>query len=272
MQVRLRATAFSLGATIAAGVSQDSASRLSDSSYSVLSSEDLFDVDDITHGSGGSLTPMSDSMDSEALTTEGHALGTVVSDSCGLSTVYPPSVYPDARIDAYMFAPCGFSANGVIPAPSAASKPTLASPSTTMPAGTDMINNKQVLVHGVHYFTVHVTPEPDCSFASFETNVPGGQKGRQTADIVKHVVDIFRPGRFSVTLFEAKSSLKDDHVVAGGSFRAAADSDGKPRLERISGYRRIDKIVHDFEDYDLIFRYYEREGWIGDGEARLGEA
>ena len=51
------------------------------------------------------------------LTTEGHALGTVVSESCGLSDVYPKSKFPDARIDAYLFTPCGFSANGVVPAP-----------------------------------------------------------------------------------------------------------------------------------------------------------
>ena len=52
----------------------------------------------------------------EGVTTEGHALGTVVSDTCGLSAVYPTSIYPDARIDAYLFEPCGFSANGVVPA------------------------------------------------------------------------------------------------------------------------------------------------------------
>ncbi|OAA55510.1 S-adenosylmethionine decarboxylase [Niveomyces insectorum RCEF 264] len=244
------------------GAIQDNVSRLSDSSYSVLSSEELFDVDDVVHNSGGLSTPMSEGMDQEALTTEGHTLGTAVSENCGLSNVYPTSIYPDARIDAYMFAPCGFSANGVIPAPLSAPEPTNASTSITVPDEGNM-------VHGVHYFTVHVTPEPNCSFASFETNVPGGQKGRQTADIVKHVVDIFRPGRFSVTIFETKGSSKDSFNVANGNH---VNPDLKSRLERVSGYRRIDRIVHDFEDYDLIFRYYEREGWVGDGEARLGEA
>ena len=47
------------------------------------------------------------------LTTEGHALGTVVSDNCGLSSVYPKSKYTDSRIDAYLFTPCGFSAKTV---------------------------------------------------------------------------------------------------------------------------------------------------------------
>lgn len=272
----------------AAAVTQDKGGhgheKMSDSTYSVLDAEDLFDVDDLHNlddgkanegaTSGGSLTPLSehvDSFDLEALTTEGHALGTVVSDSCGLSDVYPQSVYPDARIDAYMFSPCGFSANGVIPAaPKDEPSEILESAETSSVSTSDSGPG----VQGNHYFTVHVTPEPSCSFASFETNVPGGQKGRHTADIVNHVVEIFRPGRFSVTLFEAKDKAaglsKDPYFLANDNLVTANMAKNK-RLERIPGYRRIDRIVHDFEDYDLIFRFYEREGWVGDGEARLGE-
>ncbi|KAK0636017.1 S-adenosylmethionine decarboxylase proenzyme-like protein [Bombardia bombarda] len=187
----------------------------------------------------------------DSLTTEGHALGTAVSQNCGLSDVYPTSIYPDARIDAYLFSPCGFSANGVVPAP-----PT-ADDSHTKAA---------------HYFTVHVTPEPNCSFASFETNVPGGQRGRETADVIEHVVGIFRPGRFSVTLFEAKGKSADSSSrVDDDEPRPVFGDAAKQRMERIQGYRRIDRIVHDFEDYDLVFRFYERDGWVGEGGARVGE-
>ncbi|KAK5652135.1 hypothetical protein OQA88_10777 [Cercophora sp. LCS_1] len=183
-------------------------------------------------------------------TSEGHALGTVVSDTCGLSDVYPKSVFPDARIDAYLFSPCGFSANGVVPAP----------PST------EASDTK-----AAHYFTVHVTPEPNCSFASFETNVPGGQKGRDTVDVIEQVVNIFRPGRFSVTLFEAKGKLLPGAQTDEDDRRRSWGAAVKQRMERINGYRRIDRIVHDFEDYDLVFRFYEREGWVGDRVARVGE-
>ena len=185
----------------------------------------------------------------EELTTEGHALGTVVSDSCGLSDVYPKSKYPDSRIDAYLFTPCGFSANGVIPAPDGAT--------------------------GTHYFTVHVTPEPNCSYASFETNVPACQKGRETAEIVQHVVDIFKPGRFTVTLFEAKASYEDkvgcdlDALFEIKALeRQAARRHAK--MDHITGYRRVDRIVHDLDGYDLVFRYYERNDWKG-GAPRIGE-
>lgn len=182
----------------------------------------------------------------EELTTEGHALGAVVSQSCGLCDIYPTSVYPDARVDAYLFSPCGFSANGVIPAPPSALGDRNAS---------------------AHYFTAHVTPEPDCSFASFETNVPGGQSGRTTGEIIEHLVDILQPGRFSVTLFEAKGK-------GAKAYSMGDDKSGRPStklVESVRGYRRIERIVHDFEDYDLVFRFYEREDWAGGNAARVGE-
>ncbi|KAI9887367.1 MAG: spermidine resistance protein [Watsoniomyces obsoletus] len=204
----------------------------------------------------------------DVLTTEGHVLGTVVSETSGLSDIYPSSRYPDARIDAYLFTPCGFSANGVIPAPASASSRegnTKAAPATT------------------HYFTVHVTPESHCSYASFETNVPGRQTGRETAEVVEHVLNIFRPGRFSVTLFEAKSNNNNNvhaNVVGGPGVGGVFNENGNAlaaaarrsaRMESIKGYRRVERIVHDLDGYDLVFRYYEREGWKGGAPPRLGE-
>lgn len=168
----------------------------------------------------------------EELTTEGHTLGTVVSEACGLSEVYPTTKYPDARIDAYLFTPCGFSANGVVPSPGDAGS--------------------------THYFTVHVTPEPQCSYASFETNVPARQTGRETVDVVAQVVKIFKPGRFSVTLFEAKDDDEAPSKIKDKS------------MDVIQGYRRIDRVVHDLEGYELVFRHFERLDFMG-GAPRLGE-
>ena len=176
----------------------------------------------------------------EELSTEGHALGTVVAETCGLADVYPTFKYPDAIIDSYLFTPCGFSANGVVPAPNASSDNS-----------------------ATHYFTVHVTPEPQCSYASFETNVPMRQSGRQTADLVEQVVKIFRPGRFSVTFFEAKPRDGDDHSLKMKQRGA--------RMEALEGYRRVDRIVHDLDGYELVFRYYERLDWKGGKPPRLGE-
>ena len=211
--------------------------------------DDTFDVFSNTSSDNmGGLTPDDDVEFHEDLNTEGHALGTVVSEACGLSDVYPTSRYPDARVDAYLFTPCGFSANGVIPAPDQAGTAT-------------------------HYFTVHVTPEPQCSYASFETNVPGRQRGRETSEVIEHVVNIFKPGRFSVTLFEAKANSIDLGLTGHSTLETKISSSGAVRsakMEKIKGYRRAERIVHDFDGYELVFRYYERDGWKG-GAPRLGE-
>ena len=212
---------------------------------------DALDIFSNTSSENGEYSSDEEDMFPSELTTEGHALGTVVSESSGLANVYPTSKYPDARIDAYLFTPCGFSANGVIPAP-------------TGPKATN-------------YFTVHVTPEPHCSYASFETNVPSHQTGRETAEVIEQVVSIFKPGRFSVTLFETKPSLahimscngdNEGDAIRLGHMKAAAKK--SVRMENIRGYRRVDRIVHDLDGYELVFRYYERFDWEG-GAPRLGE-
>jgi S-adenosylmethionine decarboxylase len=230
----------------------DHASAVAESQYRYTrsGSGDLVDVFSSTSSDNGEFASDEEAYPEE-LTTEGHALGTVVSDSCGLSDVYPKGKYPESRIDAYLFTPCGFSANAVVPAPEGET--------------------------GTHYFTVHVTPEPNCSYASFETNVPALQKGRDTAEIVSNVVDIFKPGRFSVTLFEAKSTFEEkenDATDAEALFEIKALERKALRrsakMEAIKGYRRVDRIVHDLDGYDLVFRYYERHDWKG-GAPRIGE-
>ena len=213
------------------------------------SSEPMDEVDVFSNGSDSDLHQGVDQkpQPDESLTTEGHTLGSVISDNCGLADVYPKSIYPDAKIDAYLFGPCGFSANGVVPAP---------------------VSTQDGEKKADHYFTVHVTPEDGFSYASFETNVPGGQKGRATTEIISQVVDIFKPGRFSVTLFEAKGRRANPYGAAGDQIRGLP---GKKLADPVPGYKRVDRILHDFDDYNLVFRFYEKEGWAGDKSARVGE-
>jgi len=241
--------AKSLGDLNATGMQNLSMSGTTAVSASVQ--DETFDVFSNTSSDNGGLTPEDNVAYPDELSTEGHALGTVVSEACGLSDVYPTSRYPDARVDAYLFTPCGFSANGVIPAPDQAGGAT-------------------------HYFTVHVTPEPQCSYASFETNVPERQSGRETAEVIEHVVNIFKPGRFSVTLFEAKAGdceVGDLSQLGDAAIEAQALESAKRRsakMDGLKGYRRIERIVHEFDGYDLVFRYYERNDWKG-GAPRVGE-
>nr|XP_021411194.1 S-adenosylmethionine decarboxylase proenzyme isoform X2 [Lonchura striata domestica] len=72
---------------------------------------------------------------------------------------------PGSVIDATMFNPCGYSMNGM------------------KSDGT--------------YWTIHITPEPEFSYVSFETNIS------QTSydDLIRKVVEVFKPGKFVTTLF-----------------------------------------------------------------------
>ena len=66
------------------------------------------------------------------------------------------------------------------------------------------------------YFTIHITPQPDCSYVSFETNYP--QKDYR--GLINKVLRIFKPGRVLLTLFANQVSgnkgARSDNVVAHG--------------------------------------------------------
>jgi S-adenosylmethionine decarboxylase len=72
-------------------------------------------------------------------------------------------IFPHMQTDEFMFEPCGYSVNAISDANGS-------------------------------YFTVHVTPEPHCSYASFETNHPSFLEN----GLIEKVLRIFRPGRFSI--------------------------------------------------------------------------
>jgi len=50
------------------------------------------------------------------------------------------------------------------------------------------------------YYTIHVTPQASCSYVSFETNI----KLSGYHEMVKRVLDVFKPDNFIVTLFSSK--------------------------------------------------------------------
>lgn len=60
-------------------------------------------------------------------------------------------------------------------------------------------------------FTVKVTPEPDFSYASFETNV----RLPDYNDVVREVLEVFRPRKFTMTLFAEKTGMEDIKEVGG---------------------------------------------------------
>jgi len=90
--------------------------------------------------------------------TEKFTDSKTVTREVGLSDIFPHML-----TDEIMFDPCGYSVNAISNANGS-------------------------------YFTVHVTPEPHCSFVSFETNHPNFVEDR----LIEKVLQIFRPGRFSI--------------------------------------------------------------------------
>lgn len=86
-------------------------------------------------------------------------------------------ILPGAVIDDWLFEPCGYSMNALLP-------------------------------DGI-YFTIHITPEEDFSYASFETNAPM----RNYTDLIKKVLGIFKPKKFIVSLLANEDSAACDYSL-----------------------------------------------------------
>jgi len=80
------------------------------------------------------------------------------------------SLCPGALIDEAAFTPCGYSMNA--------------------------------LLHDA-YTTIHITPEPQCSYVSFETNT----SLENYDSLVRNVLGVFRPRRFVLTMFGVEAAM-----------------------------------------------------------------
>ncbi|KAI8969247.1 adenosylmethionine decarboxylase [Mycotypha africana] len=134
-------------------------------------------------------------------------------------------LYPSATLDSYLFEPCGYSSNGL---------------------------------WEDRYFTFHVTPEPECSYASFESNIPvekshGGkaasaddEDNSPIEDLISQVLDIFDPTSFTVTYFTSHHKEHDSHRHMIRS------------MSTVNGYKRTNRIWYEFEGYDLVYGHYAK--------------
>ncbi|KAJ1780148.1 spermidine resistance protein [Coemansia sp. RSA 2523] len=166
-----------------------------------------------------------------ASTEEGAAGGAAVERLSGIS-----DIYPNAATDSYLFTPCGFSLNGL---------------------------------QGDGYFTIHVTPEPHCSYASFETNVSGsGVRNLHDPQATKHLVEqvtrVFGPKFVTVTVFKARAaeapqSVADNAWENGVKDGPAKTADAAPlSFAPVDGYKAMDRVLYEFDHYWLRYAYYIR--------------
>ncbi|XP_070568458.1 S-adenosylmethionine decarboxylase proenzyme-like isoform X2 [Ptychodera flava] len=129
-----------------------------------------------------------------------------VSEKTGIS-----DLLPELKIDAVLFDPCGYSMNGLLP--------------------------------NGGYVTIHVTPEPEFSYVSFESNV----SRKNYTELVEKILDIFRPNKFVMTLFANQTAL------CGSSYDTFKQS-------TFPGYKIQDRQYSQFKNYDLTFGHFCRTG------------
>lgn len=187
-------------------------------------------------------------------------VGQTLSAALGITDIFPPHL---TTLDAYAFSPCGYSSNALLK------------------WGDTLTEDGP----GEGYYTIHVTPEEGWSYASFECNVPLATSPSSSAKdipdlrtLIKRVVDIFQPGRISLTLFISNKDIfnpEEDEAetlieAAQREFKAALtasrpvsssytglDTSHEVADEQIRSYRRTDKINYEFGGYNLAFASFE---------------
>ncbi|XP_008196912.1 S-adenosylmethionine decarboxylase proenzyme isoform X1 [Tribolium castaneum] len=126
-------------------------------------------------------------------------------------------IIPNMIIDDFLFEPCGYSMNGVT-------------------------KNITAEMSDGCYMTIHITPEPEFSYVSFETNVPCSSY----REIISKVLDTFLPGKFTVTVFANQASPTKD------------TAEEFQYLSSIGEWSRRDIQHCQFKNYDLIYTFYSK--------------
>jgi hypothetical protein len=88
--------------------------------------------------------------------------------------------------------------------------------------------------------TIHITPEPDFSYVSFESNIAASSY----SDLITRVIDTFKPGKFIVTVFANKTSP---------AFGASRELE---HIANIGQFKRRDVQYCRFDTYDLTYAHY----------------
>ncbi|XP_015764964.1 PREDICTED: S-adenosylmethionine decarboxylase proenzyme-like [Acropora digitifera] len=147
-----------------------------------------------------------------------------VTEVTGISNLLPGAV-----IDAALFDPCGYSANGLLSI--SAQKNNVSRP--------EWFPNVEHLRDS--YFNIHITPQEECSYVSFETNV----KLSCYKELIRKVLETFKPGRFLMTLFA------NEGAPCGFSYKTFQEGS-------IAGYKCNDLQLSQMKMYNLTYGHYEK--------------
>ncbi len=125
-----------------------------------------------------------ESQDTE-IADKGHMLGDVMMRRSGLADIFPEGDSDsDCKFkhDAFSFQPCGYSSNSLT-------------------------------VNGDTYYTIHITPEESCSYASFETNYRPTNEAELQSVVEKVVTAVGARSYTVVVCYESTASLGGVDVV-----------------------------------------------------------
>lgn len=137
----------------------------------------------------------------------GHLLGDLMMKRCKLDKII--SKPNKIKHDAFAFTPCGYSSNTIL--------------------DYEMDN----------FYTIHITPEKGWSYASFETNFQPESK-QDVENIVKNVIDILKPGKFSLVMFNEKKGIHSGM-----------------NMPSLLGYREERRCIRDvLHGYELVYLMY----------------
>lgn len=112
------------------------------------------------------------------------------------------NIFPGFKFDDYVFAPVGYSCNAV---------------------------------KGSDYYTIHVTPQDEGPYVSFETNI----KGMTAQSVVESVVNVFKPSCFDIIQFDS-GQLEDIQFDGPRKLNAVKD--------KIGGYNVLFKSYYNYSE------------------------
>lgn len=117
-------------------------------------------------------------------------------------------IFPAATVHEYLFEPCGYSCNALM---------------------------------DECYFTIHVTPQKEFSYVSFESDADI----KDYAPLVQKVIDLFRPGRFSAVIFSNELS--------------ACGRDNVLDETALVGYKNVRLSQRAYTKYELVHASFVRD-------------
>jgi len=131
------------------------------------------------------------------------------------------ALLPNMETDEVLFDPCGYSLNAI---------------NAIQEEAQYLEDPSEMKAEIPTYATVHITPESHCSFVSFETNMrerePIEDAPLKRARLVEQVIQLFRPGRFSVVASSFSTSASHAHFF---------------KIPRVQGYSCKFKTHYEYE-------------------------